>query len=209
MQVSVTTIKKSLKKRLDASRYDHTMGVAYTAICLAMKYEVDLYKAEVAGLLHDCAKCIPDNTKIAKCQKYNISITDIEYDNPSLLHAKLGAFYAMNKYGIADMEIINAILNHTTGKPAMTMLEKIVYVADYIEPRRTKAPNLTQIRKLAFEDIDLAVFKIMEGTIAFVKERNLPMDKITELAYDYYKKLYHEEKGDLDESIERNGETSL
>lgn len=209
MQVNVTTMKKSLKKRLDAPRYDHTMGVAYTAICLAMKYDVDLYKAEVAGLLHDCAKCIPDNTKIAKCKKYNISISDIEYDNPSLLHAKLGAFYAMNKYNIADMEIINAILNHTTGKPAMTMLDKIVYVADYIEPRRTKAPNLTKIRKLAFEDIDLAVYTILEGTIGYIKDKNMPMDKITELAYDYYRKLYNEQKGDNDESVKRNGETSV
>ena len=189
MQATIVNIRKNLKKKLDPARYEHTLGVAYTAMCLAMKYGADLNKAELAGLLHDCAKNIDDKEKIQKCEKYHITITEYERSNPSLLHAKLGGFLAVDKYGVADMEIINAIICHTTGKPAMNLLEKIVFVADYIEPRRNKAPNLSYIRKVAFEDLDLAVCEIMKSTISYVKERNFTMDPLTEEAYEYYKNL--------------------
>lgn len=186
---NILYIRKKLKKKLDEDRYEHTLGVAFTASCLAMRYGADLYKAEVAGLLHDCAKYLPDDIKIERCRKYNISITDAEYANPSLLHAKLGAFLAMDKYKIKDMEIINAILNHTTGKPAMTLLEKIVFVADYIEPRRDKAANLPQVRKMAFEDLDRAVWMIMEDTLTYLEKKGNKIDLMTEKACQYYRDL--------------------
>lgn len=186
---NITYIRKRLKKKLDEDRYEHTIGVAYTAVCLAMRYGEDLYKAEMAGLLHDCAKCYPDSVKIEKCIKYNIRITETERENPSLLHAKLGAYLAMNKYNIKDMEIINAILNHTTGKPAMTMLEKIIFVADYIEPRRDKAPNLKDVRQTAFSDIDRVVWIIMEETLSYLKQKGGVIDDMTEKACRYYREL--------------------
>ena len=210
MKGNVTNIRKCLKKKLDPFRYEHTLGVAYTAMCLAMKYGEDLYKAEMAGLLHDCAKCYPDDVKLAKCEKYNISITEVERRNPSLVHAKLGAFLAMNKYGVTDMDIIDAILNHTTGKPAMTRLEKIIFVADYIEPRRNKAPNLDMIRRLAFEDLDQATCVILKSTLNYLKTREEAIDEMTLRAYEFYEKEWKKEKGNESvESVTENGEAGL
>ncbi|MBQ3585063.1 MAG: bis(5'-nucleosyl)-tetraphosphatase (symmetrical) YqeK [Lachnospiraceae bacterium] len=189
---NLKNIKKDLKSSLDKDRYQHTLGVSYTAMCLAMKYEVDLEKAEVAGLLHDCAKCISDEKKLKKCLEHNINISEIEKEQPYLLHAKLGAFIAMEKYGIHDRDIINAILKHTTGSCDMTMLEKIIYVADYIEPNRKKAKNLPVIRKMAFEDIDLALYTIMKDTVEYLKVKNTKIDNTTLKAYEYYKKIIAE-----------------
>lgn len=189
MVKNLKNIRKDLKSALDKDRYEHTLGVAYTAMCLAMKYEADIKKAEVAGLLHDCAKCMPDEKKLKKCIDHNLSITDTEKEQPYLLHAKVGAFIAMDKYGIDDMEIINAILKHTTGSRDMTLLEKIIYVADYIEPNRSKAANLPLVRKMAFEDIDLAVFTIMRDTVEYLKQKNRKIDSHTMNALEYYRDL--------------------
>ena len=109
--------QKKLKREMDEGRYQHTLGVMYTSAALAMRYEYDIQKAQMAGLLHDCAKCIPNGKKLKLCEKHNIQITEVERRNPFLLHAKLGAFLAMHEYGIDDKEIVSAILNHTTGKP--------------------------------------------------------------------------------------------
>lgn len=187
---NLKNIKSSLKSSLSKDRYQHTIGVAYTAMCLAMKYEVDLQKAEVAGLLHDCAKCIPNDKKLKECKKHNIQMTEAELAKPDLLHAKLGAFIAMNIYHVDDKEVINAILKHTTGAPNMTMLEKIIFVADYIEPGRDKAENLQLIRKLAFEDIDKAIFIILKDTLEYLRKKGGSVDTMTNKAYEFYKSKY-------------------
>ncbi len=187
---NLKNIKSSLKSSLSKDRYQHTIGVAYTAMCLAMKYEVDLQKAEVAGLLHDCAKCIPNDKKLKECKKHNIQMTEAELTKPDLLHAKLGAFIAMNVYHVDDKEVINAILKHTTGAPNMTMLEKIIFVADYIEPGRDKAENLQLIRKLAFEDIDKAMFIILRDTLEYLRKKGGSVDTMTNKAYEFYKSKF-------------------
>ena len=163
--------------------------MAYTAACLAMRYGADIQKAEVAGLLHDCAKCIPDEEKLQKCEKHHLPISDAERKNPSLLHAKLGAYYARQKYGITDEEILGAITWHTTGKPEMTLLEEIVFIADYIEPDRDRAPNLEEIRTLAFTDLKTAVGAVLAGTLAYVGKRQDALDETTVAAYEYYKRI--------------------
>ena len=189
MEYDIDKIKQSLRRKLDNYRYEHTIGVAYTATSLAMRYGEDIKKAEVAGLLHDCAKCIPDDKKLAKCIKHKINITDIEKERPYLLHSKLGAFYAMKKYDVYDKDIINSILNHTTGCPNMTLLEKIVFVADYIEPGRNKAKNLDEIRKIAFEDLDMAVYIILRDTLDYLSKKTGNIDDMTQKAYEYYSNL--------------------
>ncbi|MEG0721710.1 MAG: bis(5'-nucleosyl)-tetraphosphatase (symmetrical) YqeK, partial [Lachnospiraceae bacterium] len=153
-QLRVSQIRRKVKNHLDRERYEHTLGVMYTAGAMAMCYNVELEQAMLAGLLHDCAKCIPDTKKIVLCDKYHLNVSEAESDNPSLLHAKLGAFLTAKKYHIYDKEIINAIASHTTGRPEMTMLDKVIYIADYIEPGRSEIPELSEIRKLAFEDIN-------------------------------------------------------
>lgn len=179
MDTQVLEIKKYLKKKLDPFRYEHTLGVAYTCQALAMRYEYDLRKAELAGLLHDCAKRYDNETMLSKCLKRDIPMSDGELRDPSLLHAKLGAWYAKEKFGVEDEEILTAIACHTTGKTGMTLLDKILYVADYIEPNRYKAPELPKMRKLAFTDLDQACLSIMESILKYLETTNCPIDTTT------------------------------
>lgn len=193
-EINLEKYQKKLKTKLDKERYEHTIGVMYTAGALAMRYGYDIKSAMLAGLMHDCAKCIPNDKKIALCEKHNINITEWERENPFLLHTKLGAFLAMHKYQIRDKEIISAILNHTTGKPDMDLLDKIIFVADYIEPRRDKAPFLEERRKTAFIDLDIATFEILSDTLEYIKSRPGSIDPMTEKTYEYYKELIESRK---------------
>ncbi|MCC8137450.1 MAG: bis(5'-nucleosyl)-tetraphosphatase (symmetrical) YqeK [Clostridiales bacterium] len=187
-------MQNKLKKDLDEARFIHTQGVMYTAAALAMCYEQDIETASVAGLLHDCAKCIPNGQKLRLCEHYKLHVSEVERKNPHLLHAKLGACIAADKYGIEDPRIQSAIRWHTTGKPDMTMLEKIIFLSDYIEPGRTKAANLTSIRKTAFADLDLAVFQTLRDTIKYLEEKKACLDNQTIVAYNYYQKLTGEKE---------------
>ena len=168
MREEVIEIRKKLKKKLNPKRYEHTLGVAYTAQALAMRYGESLEKAQLGGLLHDCAREFEHEEIYKKCLKEGISITKEEECNKVLLHAKYGSFLAEKKYGIKDKEILSAIRFHTTGKPDMTLLEKIVYLADYIEPDRDQAPNLFEIRKMAFIDIDEAIYMTLRDVLDYL-----------------------------------------
>ena len=121
------------------------------------------------------------------CKKNDIEISEMEAKNPSLLHAKLGAFLAEEVYGVKDPEILSAINWHTTGKPDMSMLDIIIYMADYIEPNRDKAPNLKEIRKLCFENIEEALYQVLEGTLNYLSGRPDMIDPMTKISYDFYK----------------------
>lgn len=185
-------IKKYLKKELTKDRYKHTIGVEYTAMALAMRYNPDttnnefVEKAKLAGLLHDCAKCIDNKKKIEICIKNNISFTDFEKENPYLLHGKIGAYIAKEKFDINDEDILNSIIWHTTGRPGMSLLEKIIFIADYIEPSRKPIPELDLIRKMAFEDIDKCMEKILYNTLNYLKIKGNPIDLMTQKTYDSY-----------------------
>ena len=181
-------MKKRVQSHLDKERYEHTMGVMYTAAAMAMRYQVDIEKALTAGLLHDCAKCLSSDKKLKLCEKYEITISESEKKNPGLLHAKLGAYIAKTKYDIKDQEIVDAIAYHTTGRPEMTLLDKIVYIADYLEPNRNVAPNLEEARKLAFEDIDECLYLILRDSLAYLETKSEVIDPMTEQTYYYYKK---------------------
>ena len=189
MTESLNKIRKKVKGYLDKERYDHTIGVMYTAGCLAMRYGADLESAMTAGLLHDCAKCISNEEKIALCKKYNLDISDAEYANPGLLHAKLGAYIAWKKYHVTDKAVIYSIASHTTGRPEMSLLDKIIYIADFMEPGRSEAPNLPVVRDLAFQDIDACLYRILEDTLSYLKKKGVTVDPMTERTYLYYKKL--------------------
>lgn len=183
-------MEKKLAKYLDEDRYAHTMGVMYTCAALAMVHGCDLTQAQTAGLLHDCAKCIPNKKKLKMCSQHKIPVTEFEKTHPFLLHAKLGAYVAKAKYGVTDQEILSSITWHTTGKPDMTLLEKIVYIADYIEPKRDKAPNLAFVRKLAFQDLDECMYEILKDSLAYLEENPKDVDTTTKEAFLYYKDLH-------------------
>lgn len=179
-------IRKELSKELDSKRYEHTLGVAYTASCLAMRYDYDITKAYIAGLLHDCAKCMSHNERINYCKKNNLEVTEIEETNPSLLHAKVGADLSKRKYGIEDEEICSAVRYHTTGRPNMTLLEKIIFIADYMEPHREEAEDLPIVRKQVFVNIDQALCTILKDTLVYLETSGKEIDSMTEKTYEYY-----------------------
>lgn len=193
-------IQKKLERALDPDRYQHTLGVMFTATSLAMRHEVDLDQAQIAGLLHDCAKCIPNAKKLKICEDKKVPITDFEKKHPYLIHAKLGAYVADATYGVKDPEVLSAIACHTTGKPGMTDLEKIIYIADYIEPMRDKAPNLAKLRKLAFKNLDECVYRIMKDTLDYLKDDPKDIDETTREAYLYYKEIHKEKKKQKEET---------
>ena len=182
----IRKIRRKMEKVLDPKRFEHTLGVAYTASALAMCYDVDINKAQTAGLLHDCAKCMSNEKKLSICEKHHIPVNEVERKNPFLLHAKVGSYVAMKQFNIHDQDIINAILNHTTGRPGMSQLEKIIYIADYIEPGRKQAPNLTKLRRLAFQDLDQALLQVLGDTLHYLESINSPIDPMTQKTYEYY-----------------------
>lgn len=188
-------IRKQVKKELNKSRYEHTKGVMYTAGCLAMAHGYSIERAMLAGLLHDCAKCISNEKAIKLCEENNLPITSAEYESPYLLHAKLGAYFAETRYDIKDPKILHAIKVHTTGEPDMGILDKIIYIADYIEPGRCEAPDLEHVRKLAFEDLDVCMAKILCDTLKYLSTRGGNIDPNTQRTYEYYRQY---QKGTYD-----------
>ncbi len=185
----LTNMKKRVCQMLDDERYHHTIGVINTARELAKQYRESVEKAQIAGLLHDCAKGFSNRKKIELCEKHGIEISDEERKNPGLLHAKLGAYLAKTEFGIQDCEILDAIRWHTTGRPKMTKLDKIIYVADYIEPNRDKAPNLDEIRRLAQSDLEQCLYEILKASLEYLKSRKEVIDPMTEKTYLYYKQM--------------------
>lgn len=172
-------IRKELKSCLTEKRYEHVLGVEFTASCLAMRFGADVYKAELAGLLHDCAKEFSDEELAA--------MADGEEGTEKTMHAVCAPIVAKNKYGIEDIEILSAIRWHTTGKANMALLDKIIFVADFIEPCREMITILPEIRRIAFDDLTYAVYRISEETIPFIEMRKLPMDVHTIECFEYLK----------------------
>lgn len=186
MNEKIVRLQHKIKKKLDAYRYEHTLGVMYTAAALAMCHGIDLDEALLAGLLHDCAKCYPDEKKFELCEKYDVFLTDVERQNTALIHAKLGAVLAKEKYGVESEAVCRAIATHTTGAPAMDSLQQIVFIADYIEPHRDRAGRLDEIRHAAFENLDMACRMILTDTLTYLSDSPKMIDPMTKETYDYY-----------------------
>jgi len=182
---NIDLIKADLKEKLPKKRYEHTLGVAYTAAALAMCYGEDILKAELAGILHDVAKAKKSSELKDDMKGYIDPYTDGAYVSliadkaPQILHAIYAPYLAKKDYKIEDKDILSAIRWHTTGKKDMTMLEKIVFVADYIEPNRKKLPDLDRIRTLSFHDISEAVKVIAKSTIEYLGSQGMYIDKFT------------------------------
>ncbi len=185
----IAKIRKDLRKVLTPSRYMHTLGVEAVARELGEKYQISAERLAIAALLHDYAKCMSAETKRKLCHKYRIEITPLEEQNLDLLHAKLGAYIAQERYGIDDFEILDAIYYHTTGKPAMTDFSKIIYIADAIEPGRGNSEYLEAARKLAVQSLDKTMLLLLEESLEFLNYKGKTTDPLSEEAYRYYKNL--------------------
>lgn len=188
-------LEEEMRQVLPRKRYLHSVAVAHLAAAYAVSIGLSPERALIAGILHDCAKAYPDEQLVADCDRYQIPVTEVERRNGFLLHGKLGAFYAKEKYYITDNEILSAISYHTTGRPGMTDLEKVVFLADYLEPFRTQPtiPTLNEIRKIAFTDINKAVYLALKNTLRYLSESGMEMDLTTEETYHEYR-VYYENK---------------
>ena len=190
----VNMIEGQLKASLDPQRFLHTVGVAYTSAALAMKwykYEVD--RVMIAGYMHDCAKCMTAEQQIREAEEDMIFVPEFYVKHPKLLHALAGPNVAREQYGIFDREIHDAIRTHTTGAPDMSVMQKIVYVADFIEPNRDDViRHIENYREMAFTDLDMAVYMIADRTVQYLTENAVDFDKATIATRDYYKKIIDE-----------------
>ena len=137
-----------LKESIPGKRYKHSVNVYETALKLAEAHQLPKEKIAVSALLHDCGREVPSKESVAKCQQLGLPMDEIELHQPILLHAKLGVYNAMHKYGVADQEILDGIMYHTTGIDGMSKLAKVVYLADMIEPGRD-FPGVEEGRRLA------------------------------------------------------------
>ena len=187
--------RKKLKKSLSPSRYTHSLGVAFTAACMAMRWDISLMEqAYLAGLVHDAAKCLTDEEKLQLAAGCGIEPNEFEREAPGLLHAPLGAVLAERDYGVTDPGILSAIRLHTLGRPAMTTLETIIYVSDYAEPDRPDTPAFREIREAIFRDLDLAAYLTAKTAVEFTLSKGQGVDPRSLETMEYYRKRT-EEKG--------------
>ncbi len=192
MEVSndfILSLEKKLQQELQPKRYLHTLGVAYLSASLAMCHGVSHRDALVAGLLHDCAKNISNEELFSQCMKLQIPLSEYEVRIPELLHAAYGAYLAREEYGITQEDILLAVRNHTLGRPEMSPLEQIVYLADYFEPERTQptTPSLDEIRRTAFQNLDAATYLVCKNTLQYLTATGKEADPMTYSVFEYYK----------------------
>lgn len=157
-----------------SNRVDHVIGCSETAVALAEFYGADPEEARRAGILHDITKALNSYEQLQLCEKYGMILNTFEREHPKLLHAKTGAVVAQEIFG-ESMEVCEAIRWHTTGRENMTLLEKLVYLADYMEPNRT-IDGIDELRRLTWTDPDEALAMGLEMTMTYVSSRGAKVD---------------------------------
>lgn len=165
-----TLLQQSLKPK----RYEHSVRVYETALKMAERYHADVKKVAIAALIHDCGRQIPKEASVAKARELGIPVDPVEEAQPILLHAKLGVYYAVQKYGVSpnDREVLDAIRYHSTGTAGMTDTARIVFLADLIEPGRD-FEGVEAIREASFQDLDKGMLLSYDNTIRYLLEDGL------------------------------------
>lgn len=169
-KITECEIKKKLKEMLGDERYKHSLSVQQIARELAKIHGADEEKASLAGLVHDCAKWMSPFQFFRAAKRYGIQLSPTERKQTGILHAIIGGELAADLFGINDPEILSAIKSHTTGRSKMSLMDKILYVADYAEPLR-EYEGAARVRKLAYKDIDLAMLEAIEQKIQHLLEK--------------------------------------
>ena len=172
----IKSIRKHLKEHLNEERYEHSISVSFSAANLAMAHGYDLQ-----------AKFMGKKDLIAACEREHIPLLPEYIAAPQVLHGIYGATYAGKHFQIQDEEVLSAIYYHTIAKPAMSVLEKIIYLADYIEVRRGFREELSEIRRIAFLDLDEAMYLALKATISYVEEKGQGLCRSSLDAFHYYK----------------------
>ena len=165
-------IEERLRELISKERFQHSLGVADTAAKLAERWGASREKARIAGLVHDCGKSPSKNILLKRVLEFGIVMDEIEKEEPQLLHGHVSAELALREFGIDDQDVLASIRYHTTGRVPMSLLEKIIYLADLIEPGRD-FPGVDELRDLAGQDLDAAVLRAMDLTLIHVIQRGL------------------------------------
>lgn len=181
-------IKARVKARLSDKRFVHTLGVADEAKRLALKWGADENDAYLAGIIHDYAKEIPETESVKLLTAFGFELTDELLYCPALLHGPLAAFLAERDFGVQDASVLNAVRYHTTGRADMSLLEKIIYLADFIEPNR-HFDGVETARTLAYENLDRAVLAEADMVMVFNIERHVFLHSDTVKARNFL--LHH------------------
>ena len=179
-------ILKWIGCRIKKNRYQHTLGVEQTAVTLARKFGADPNLASLAALLHDNAKNLDIQDQLSICKKAFPKKYNLTMDYANILHAFAGAVEARDRYPQLPEEVFSSICYHTTGKPDMSMMDKIIYCADFIEPGRPAFEGLSEARKLVYENLDEGLLYIMTHTFRFVAGKGKKVHPLTEEAMEYY-----------------------
>ena len=183
--LSLSQLRPVARSYLKHKRIPHVLGTEQEAIRLAERYGADVEKARRAALLHDCTKKLDMEEQLALCRRYGIQLDELEQKALKLLHSKTGAAIARDVFGVDD-DIYSAIWYHTTGHANMTKLEKIIYLADYIEPSRD-FPGVDKLRKVCYEDLDRGLLMGLEMTIEEMTSMGNPVHHATIEARDALK----------------------
>jgi predicted HD superfamily hydrolase involved in NAD metabolism len=166
--MEINEMKEKLKTMLPEKRLIHSLNVVKEAVKLSKIYEIDKNKAEIAALLHDCAKYLNKDQVNYYVDKYNIKLDDMEREDIALSHSIIGSYIAKHEFNIDDEEILNGIKYHTTGRENMSLFEKIIFMADLIEEGR-KFPGLDELREKAYtKKLDEALLISFNNTIKYL-----------------------------------------
>lgn len=178
-------IQRYLSEKLTPERYEHVLSVQETAVGLALCHHADVWKTNLAALLHDVVKWMSDDQLYTAAANYEIELDPIEKIMPALLHAIVGVKYAIELFNITDLEILEAIRNHTTGNASMGLTAKLIYVADFVEPTR-EYKEAAQVREFAEIDLDKAVHSVARYKIDFLLQKGWIIHPNTILTYNAY-----------------------
>ena len=180
--------KELARKRLGDKRYHHTLNVEKMAVKLAKRYGADCDQAALAALLHDTAKEMPTADQLALLRAHPDLAGNTENRPTPIWHGVCAAILARTQWGVTDEAVLSAVACHTAGKPGMTLLDKILFLADMTSEERD-FDGVEELRQLEMEDIDKAMYKALDDSITFVKKGNKPLDSMSAAAWEDFRKL--------------------
>ncbi|MBQ4546144.1 MAG: bis(5'-nucleosyl)-tetraphosphatase (symmetrical) YqeK [Oscillospiraceae bacterium] len=181
-------IKAVLKARMNEHRFEHSLNVAERAAFLAEKYGADIEKAAFAGLIHDICKGIPKEEQLSVIEKEGISLDEDTLKSPALWHSIAGAIYSEHELGVTDKDVLNAIRYHTSGRGNMSILEKVVYMADLTSAERNY-PDAQYTRDLTDYSLDEGIAYGVRWIAGDLEKRGFPKGKDTEALLEEYKNV--------------------
>lgn len=181
-------IKAVLKGRMNEHRFEHSLNVAERAVFLAKKYGADPEKAEFAGLIHDVCKGIPNEEQLSIIKNEGVSLDEDTLESPALWHSIAGAIYAEHEFGVTDKDVLNAIRYHTSGRGNMSILEKVVYMADLTSAERSY-PDAEYTRNLTDYSLDEGIAYGVRWIAGDLERRGFPKGKDTEALLEEYKNV--------------------